>query len=197
MSSLELRCDWWGEETGHVLTRNDRCWVVDPNDGTSDFLKGLNVSAISVGLLHLNRPVLDVVHAPVTPEGRANCISWAEGMAHLLRNGAPLHVDLSDSHRRYGCAWHALGGTAVVNQALSRTGLGPSGLHPHALRSSRSARSACVLDELTPSLDIPCGYHLLASIHRGVRLRENGMVILEGQASRVGSGRGASIHQCS
>lgn len=35
-----LGCDFWGEETGHSLTGQARCWVEDPNDGTSDFLKG-------------------------------------------------------------------------------------------------------------------------------------------------------------
>ncbi|MEN1833816.1 inositol monophosphatase family protein [Pseudomonas lijiangensis] len=91
-----LPCDWWGEETGHVLSGNAFCWVVDPNDGTSDFLKGLKGSAISVGLLHDNQPVLGVVHAPVTPSGISDCIAWAEGMDHLLRNGHPIVVDLSD-----------------------------------------------------------------------------------------------------
>lgn len=43
-----LDCDWWGEETGHVLSGYPFCWVVDPNDGTSDFLRGLAGSAISV-----------------------------------------------------------------------------------------------------------------------------------------------------
>ncbi|WP_412547876.1 inositol monophosphatase family protein [Pseudomonas sp. PDM05] len=45
------------------------CWVVDPNDSTSDFLIGLKRSAISVGLLRDNHPVLSVVHAPVKPSG--------------------------------------------------------------------------------------------------------------------------------
>jgi fructose-1,6-bisphosphatase/inositol monophosphatase family enzyme len=91
-----LTCDWWGEETGHDLTGNPLCWVVDPNDGTSDFLKGLKGSAISVGLLHNNIPVLGVVHAPVTPCGESDCIAWAEGMDYLLRNGTQIHVVLSD-----------------------------------------------------------------------------------------------------
>ncbi|PRW83328.1 hypothetical protein C7A10_31055 [Pseudomonas fluorescens] len=77
---LELiDCDWWGEETGHVLSGNPFSWVADPNDVTSDFLKGLKGSAISVGLLHRNRPVLGVVHAPVTPSGIPDCIDWAAG----------------------------------------------------------------------------------------------------------------------
>lgn len=90
-----LPCDWWGEETGHVLTGNPWCWVVDPNDGTSDFLKGLKGSAISVGLLHDNLPVLGAVYAPVTPDGLPDLIAWAEGMDHLLRNGSAVAVDLS------------------------------------------------------------------------------------------------------
>lgn len=89
-------CDWWGEETGHVLTGNAWCWVVDPNDGTSDFLRGFKGSAISVGLLHNHQPVLGVVHAPVTPDGGTDCIAWAVGMDHLLRNGIPISVDLSN-----------------------------------------------------------------------------------------------------
>lgn len=91
-----LNCDWWGEETGHVLSGNAFCWVVDPNDGTSDFLKGLKGSAISVGLLHDNQPVLGVVYAPVTPSGISDCIAWAKGMHHLVRNGDHIVVDLSD-----------------------------------------------------------------------------------------------------
>ena len=91
-----IDCDWWGEETGHVLSGNLFCWVVDPNDGTSDFLKGLKGSAISVGLLHDNRPVLGVVHAPVTPSGISDCIAWARGMDHLIRNGDRIVVNLSD-----------------------------------------------------------------------------------------------------
>lgn len=91
-----LDCDWWGEETGHVLTGCAFCWVVDPNDGTTDFLRGLDGSAISVGLLHRGKPVLGVVHAPVTAEDASDCIAWAAGMDHLLRNGSPVCVDLSN-----------------------------------------------------------------------------------------------------
>lgn len=90
-----MPCDWWGEETGHALSGHNYCWVVDPNDGTSDFLKGLKGSAISVGLLCSNQPVLGVVNAPVTPRGTPDCIAWAEGLDHLLRNRQRIFVDLS------------------------------------------------------------------------------------------------------
>jgi myo-inositol-1(or 4)-monophosphatase len=70
-----LSCDFWGEETVRLLTGHAWCWVVDPNDGTSDFMKGLKGSAISVGLLCESIPVLGVVYAPVTPEGLADCLA--------------------------------------------------------------------------------------------------------------------------
>lgn len=35
-----LDCDFWGEEAGTTMTGHEFCWVVDPNDGAADFLKG-------------------------------------------------------------------------------------------------------------------------------------------------------------
>lgn len=98
-----LNCDFWGEETGIHLTRHEYCWVVDPNDGTSDFLHGRKGSAISVGLLRDHMPVLGVVYAPVTPDRGPDCISWANGCGSVVRNGQavisrPEHISLtSDS----------------------------------------------------------------------------------------------------
>jgi len=44
--------------------RSERCWVVDPLDGTSDFVKGREGFAVMIGLLERGRPVLGVVHVP-------------------------------------------------------------------------------------------------------------------------------------
>ncbi len=79
-------CDFVGEETGRYQTGHRYCWVVDPNDGTADFLAGRSGSAVSVGLLDEGEPVLGVVYAPVTPRG-ADCIAWQRGMNSPLRNG--------------------------------------------------------------------------------------------------------------
>lgn len=78
-----------------MLTGHSWCWVIDPNDGTSDFLKGRKGSAISVGLLRDSVPVLGVVYAPVTEDLGPDCIAWAEGLPHLLRNGQTVVVNLS------------------------------------------------------------------------------------------------------
>lgn len=81
-----LPCDFAGEETGVHLTGSSACWVVDPNDGTSDFLRTGMGSAISVGLIHEQHPVLGVVYAPLTHRG-SDCIAWQQGSSGIWRNG--------------------------------------------------------------------------------------------------------------
>ncbi|MGE6660933.1 inositol monophosphatase family protein [Pseudomonas sp. NPDC077408] len=97
-----LDVDFWGEETCQRLTGQRFCWVVDPHDGTRDFLLGLPGSAISVALLRDGQPVLGVVYAPISPERGRDCIAWAEGLPHLLRNGASHPVDLSNARLEAG-----------------------------------------------------------------------------------------------
>ena len=51
-----------GEETGssHKL---DKCfWVVDPLDGTSNFLRGIPISCVSIALMYELKPVLGVIY---------------------------------------------------------------------------------------------------------------------------------------
>lgn len=90
-----LNCDFWGEETGSQLTGAQHCWVVDPNDGTADFLNGHKGSAISVGLLEDSKPVLGVVYAPVLEGEQPDCLAWAKGSPAVLRNGKPVVATLS------------------------------------------------------------------------------------------------------
>ncbi|OYT54928.1 MAG: 3'(2'),5'-bisphosphate nucleotidase CysQ [Candidatus Altiarchaeales archaeon ex4484_2] len=52
------------EESGFLGSGNGRCWVIDPLDGTRDFVEGTDDFSILVGLLDGDRPVLGVVHAP-------------------------------------------------------------------------------------------------------------------------------------
>ena len=82
-------CGFVGEETGRTLSSGGDTWVVDPQDGTTDFLAGRRGSAISVALLRAGRPVLGVVYAPVAPDDRGDLVAWADGAA-LTRNGRPV-----------------------------------------------------------------------------------------------------------
>jgi myo-inositol-1(or 4)-monophosphatase len=51
-----------GEEGGGDIDR--RWWVVDPLDGTTNFLHGFPAVAVSIALVEEGRPVLGLVHAP-------------------------------------------------------------------------------------------------------------------------------------
>jgi myo-inositol-1(or 4)-monophosphatase len=51
-----------GEEEGG--RSGDRYWVVDPLDGTTNFLHRFPVVGVSVALVEAGRPVVGVVHAP-------------------------------------------------------------------------------------------------------------------------------------
>ncbi len=61
---------WLGEEHRDTAERLDRerVWVVDPIDGTREYLQGLPEYAISVGLVVKGRPALGVVYNPATDE---------------------------------------------------------------------------------------------------------------------------------
>ena len=88
-------CAFLGEETG--LTPGPQggwLWLVDPHDGTKQFLEGGGGSAVSVGLLRENVPVLGVVTSPTCPDRGWDTIAWAEG-GELTRNGEPVAADLS------------------------------------------------------------------------------------------------------
>lgn len=82
-------CAWHGEELPRSSGAGPDRWVVDPQDGTRAFLKGLRGSAISVALLRHDRPVLAVVYAPTAPDDGGDLFAWAEGLPPI-RNGVVL-----------------------------------------------------------------------------------------------------------
>ncbi len=87
--------DWGylGEETGRAGPRPGApVWLVDPNDGTRDFLLGRRGSAVSIGLVRDGHPVLGVVYAFAYPDDRGDLFAWAEGCGPIRRNGAPVAV---------------------------------------------------------------------------------------------------------
>ncbi len=51
-----------------VDERGDREWFVDPLDGTVNFVQGIPLFAVSLGLYEEGRPLLSVVHLPVLGE---------------------------------------------------------------------------------------------------------------------------------
>ena len=75
-------------EEGTKTSRGERFdWVVDPLDGTTNFIHGLPPYAVSIGLLENNIPVIGVVYEITLDE----CFyAWKDGPAYL--NGKEIHV---------------------------------------------------------------------------------------------------------
>ncbi len=61
---------WLSEETADDASRlqRDRTWVVDPIDGTREFVAGIPEWCISVGLVENGSPVAGGIHNPATGE---------------------------------------------------------------------------------------------------------------------------------
>ena len=73
-----------GEE--HGGTAGERYWLVDPLDGTTNFVHGFPIVAVSVALIEDGRPVAGAVAAPFLAE----CYVAATGRgARLERDGRP------------------------------------------------------------------------------------------------------------
>jgi myo-inositol-1(or 4)-monophosphatase len=57
-----------GEETGLSEAESRYHWVVDPIDGTSPFIAGLDAWCVSISILEDKRVVAGVIHMPVAGE---------------------------------------------------------------------------------------------------------------------------------
>ncbi len=80
---------WLSEETADVPTRlsKSRVWIIDPLDGTKEFLSGVAEFVVSIGLAMDGEAVLGVLYNPITQETFAGI--RGEG-ARL--NDSPIHV---------------------------------------------------------------------------------------------------------
>ncbi|WP_375290507.1 3'(2'),5'-bisphosphate nucleotidase CysQ [Qipengyuania sp.] len=89
LSALLPSAGWLSEETADNSDRLARglVWLVDPVDGTRDFLRGRPGWAVSVALVSGGRPLIGMLEAP----GRGE--SWeAEAGRGALRNGMRLQA---------------------------------------------------------------------------------------------------------
>jgi ADP-ribosyl-[dinitrogen reductase] hydrolase len=87
--------DWGflGEETGRVPgAPGAPVWVVDPNDGTRDYIKGRRGSSVSIALVFEGQPVLGVVHPFAWPDGRGSVYAAVRGREGVFKDGAPVHA---------------------------------------------------------------------------------------------------------
>jgi len=74
----------------------DYLWVLDPLDGTKNFLNGLSIWGCSVGLLHKGRPVAGAIFTPESTPDTGGVIyrAWEGGGAY--RGEQPIEVASDD-----------------------------------------------------------------------------------------------------
>jgi len=80
---------WLSEETVDAPERLQASdlWIVDPLDGTREFIMGLPEYTVAVALIRDGQPALGVVHNPSTDD-----TFWAERGKGAFRNGKPIRV---------------------------------------------------------------------------------------------------------
>ena len=87
LAGLLPEAGWLSEETADNPDRLslDRVWVVDPIDGTRDYIRGREGWAVSIALVERGRPIIAVLDAPARRE------RWRAALgAGAWRNGVSL-----------------------------------------------------------------------------------------------------------
>ena len=88
---------WLSEETADAPERlaGGMIWLVDPIDGTRDYIRGRSGWAVSVALVNAGRPLFGYLHAPARPFGNQTDEFWeAEAGKGAWRNGERLRASM-------------------------------------------------------------------------------------------------------
>ena len=88
------------EEAGRIEGSSSYLWIVDPIDGTSNFVRGLPASGVSIARVWADTVVAAVVHNPWTQE-----LFAAERGAGACLNGERIRVATTDGLAAATCAF--------------------------------------------------------------------------------------------
>jgi myo-inositol-1(or 4)-monophosphatase len=92
LSALLPAAAWLSEETADNADRLDKqlVWLVDPIDGTRDYIRGRDGWAVSVALVNANRPLMGALFAPARSRDEGGEFWWGEAGRGSSRNGTAL-----------------------------------------------------------------------------------------------------------
>lgn len=91
LSAILPQSCFFAEEQENTALTDAYTWVVDPIDGTLNFMRNRHFSCVSIGLLYEKQPVLGMIYNPFTDE----LFSAIKGKGAFC-NDKPIHV--SDAH---------------------------------------------------------------------------------------------------
>lgn len=98
------------EDENHASIQNGFSFIVDPIDGTTNFMKDYHVSAISIGLLKDGKPYIGMIYNPYLDE-----LFYAQIGCGAFLNGKEIHVSNEPLSRGI-----VLFGTAPYYEELSK-----------------------------------------------------------------------------
>lgn len=75
------------EERGAVEKGGEYKWIIDPIDGTSNFVHGIPLFAISIAVVHKGKPIIGVIEIPGLGESY-----WAQEGKGAYCGSRPIHV---------------------------------------------------------------------------------------------------------
>ena len=106
-----------GEERGRQNMDAEAIWIIDPIDGTANFLRGIPLWCVSLGLLVGGEFVIGIIYNPITEELYAAC----KGMGATL-NGKPIKASavISLEEARIGVGFNHRESAAVHGEAVAR-----------------------------------------------------------------------------
>ena len=104
----------FGEETGRTDKDSEYCWVIDPIDGTQNFVKNIPVFSVSIGLKYKDDYIAGCVHLPAM-----GLTFSAEKGKGAWENGKPIHVSDCSRLEEAVCAT----GFACLRAGLERNNL--------------------------------------------------------------------------
>lgn len=105
----------FGEEGSAKTGTSGRTWVVDPIDGTFNFVRGGDQWAVSIGLYDNGKPSFGVIHAPARQQ------TFTGGLNHAASlNGVPLspHRGIDSTRTSAGIGFHPAIPSATRFEAL-------------------------------------------------------------------------------
>lgn len=121
-----------GEEGSEVNTNSEYQWVIDPIDGTMNFVHGIPLYSISIAVLHKGVPIVGVVYCPPT-----RSLYTAEAGKGMFFNGKEVSVSKESSDTALFVTGHAPQEKELTRKILATYG-------PY-IRASR-VLSACSLE---------------------------------------------------
>jgi myo-inositol-1(or 4)-monophosphatase len=80
------------EESDHIFPPQPWCWIIDPIDGTTNFVQGMPIWSISLGLLYQGIPVFGLVHVPPLQQTFHGFWSALEQNNGAYCNQRPIHT---------------------------------------------------------------------------------------------------------